>query len=676
MNTKDTTVKKTLLLNGREVVIENERNLLELIRKAGIELPTFCYHSELSVYGACRLCLVDVEGRGIMASCSTQPDAGMKVVTDSKQLREMRKINVELLLANHKRECPTCTRGSNCTLQDIARRLGVEEIRYKQLTKFEPIDHSSPSLTRDPNKCVLCGDCVRMCKEVQGIGAIDFLNRGSKAKVAPAFDAALGDVECVNCGQCAAVCPTGAITPKQDREDVWNAIHDKDKIVVAQVAPAVRVALGEYFNLRPGENVAGKLVTALRMMGFDYVFDTVFAADMTILEEAEEFLARVKNGGPFPMFTSCCPGWVKFAETNYPSLNKNLSTCRSPQQMFGSVAKEALPGMLNIPREKIVVVSIMPCTAKKYEAGLEKFKTNGIPDVDYVITTGEIGRMINSVGIHFSELESEAFDMPFGFGTGAGLIFGATGGVMEAALRYAAEKLSGKTLHSIEFKDVRGEAKTKTSKVKVGDVELNVAVVHTLGEARKIAEEAAAGKSPYHFIEVMACPGGCVCGGGQPIQSSARKKARRAEALYTTDKHMQFQKSQDNHLVTECYSKHLDGKIGCHKAHHLLHTEYENRNGMFDARYLVKKGTASKCVPVAVCITPGKDSAHKAENVLAQILRQVESMGVADRVDISAAYCPQSVTDRMAGEVIIGDVHVDGADSAKVAKCIEDALKV
>ena len=337
------TAKKILMINGREVEFDTEKNLLEVIRRIGIELPTFCYHSELSAYGACRLCLVEVDGRGIMASCSTAPEPGMKISTDSAQLREMRRINIELLLANHKRECPSCARSSNCALQNLARRLGVDEIRFKQLEKFEPIDNSSPSLTRDPNKCVLCGDCVRMCREVQGIGAIDFVGRGSKAKVAPAFGKGLASVECVNCGQCAMVCPTGALTPKQEREDVWKVIHDPNKIVIASIAPAVRVGIGEYFDLPAGDNLAGKLVTALRLMGFDYVYDTAFAADMTIFEEGEELLRRIKNGGPFPMFTSCCPGWVKFAETNFPSLNPNLSTCRSPQQMFGSIAKDSLP---------------------------------------------------------------------------------------------------------------------------------------------------------------------------------------------------------------------------------------------------------------------------------------------------------------------------------------------
>ncbi|OQA85428.1 MAG: NADP-reducing hydrogenase subunit HndC [Lentisphaerae bacterium ADurb.Bin242] len=669
------TAKKILTINGREVEFNTEKNLLEVIRRLGIELPTFCYHSELSAYGACRLCLVEVDGRGIMASCSTAPEPGMKIGTDSAQLREMRRINIELLLANHKRECPSCARSSNCALQTLARRLGVDEIRFKQLEKYEPVDNSSPSLTRDPNKCVLCGDCVRMCREVQGIGAIDFAGRGSRARVAPAFGKGLASVECVNCGQCAMVCPTGALTPKQDRETVWKAIHDPNKVVVAAIAPAVRVGIGEYFDMPPGENLAGKLVTALRLMGFDYVYDTSFAADMTIFEEGEELLRRIRNGGPFPMFTSCCPGWVKFSETNFPSLNPNLSTCRSPQQMFGSIARETLPSILKIPRENLAVVSIMPCTAKKYEAKLDKFKTNGIPDIDYVVTTTEIGRMINSFGIHFAELESDAFDMPLGFGTGAGVIFGTSGGVMEAALRYAVEKISGKTLHNLEFKSVRGQEKLKTADLKAGDLTLKIAVVNTLAAARKITEEAAQGKSPYHFVEVMACPGGCVAGGGQPIQSSLSKKVKRMDALYQTDKNMQFHNSQDNPMVQECYAKFLEGGPNSHKAHHLLHTEYENRNGMFDARYMVEKGTAAKRVPVAVCITPAGDAAHKAEKVLARLMDQVESMDVADKVDIEAAYCPASITDRKAGDVIIGDVHLDGSDSMKVMKVLAEQLQ-
>ena len=573
---------KTLTLNGREVKINNERNLLELIRGAGIDLPTFCYHSKLSIYGACRLCIVDIEGRGVMASCSTKPAPGMVIRTDTKEIRAMRKINVELLLANHKRECPSCTRSSNCSLQDIARRLGVEDIRYKQRKDYVPVDKSSLSLERDPNKCVLCGDCVRVCSEVQGIGAIGFVDRGACARVAPAFDKNIGEVECVNCGQCAAVCPTGAIVPRQHRDEVWNAIYDKTKTVVVQIAPAVRVALGEYFGLEPGVNVAGKLVNALKIMGFNQVYDTCFSADMTIFEEATEFIRRFTENKDLPLITSCCPAWVKYAEIYFPDMLNNLSSCRSPQQMFGSVAKKTLPGQLGIDKKDMVVVSIMPCTAKKSEAALDKFKVDGIPDVDYVLTTVEIGRMINSMGIDFANLEPEAFDMPMGFSTGAGVIFGATGGVMEAALRYAVEKIEGKPLKSVDFKAVRGLENLKEATLNVAGNEVKVAIVHGLKKAGELFNAVKAGKAKYDFIEVMACPGGCISGAGQPISHKNTIRDLRARGIYAADKQHQLQKSQDNYLVNKCYADHLEGEPGSHEAHKKLHTKYEDRSHIFD----------------------------------------------------------------------------------------------
>ena len=559
---------KTLTVNGVPVEVQGERNLLEVIRKTGIELPTFCYHSDLSVYGACRLCLVEVEKRGIMAACSTPPENGMVIHTDTKQLRDIRKINIELLLANHNRECPSCVRSANCTLQTLARRLGVDTIRYKQLKELEPVDKSSPSLERDPNKCVLCGDCVRVCQEVQGIGAIGFAFRGSKARVIPAFDKGLNEVECVNCGQCAAVCPTGAIIPHQNREDVWNAIHDPNKVVVAQIAPAVRFALAEFFNQEAGQN-------------------------------------------------------------------------------------EAMPQMIGKDRKDIVVVSIMPCTAKKYEAQLDKFKVDGNPDVDFVLTTTEIGRMIDSFGIKFNELEPDAFDMPFGFGTGAGVIFGSSGGVMEAALRYAVGKITGNIpMHGLEFKEVRGSQRFKETTVKAGDAELKIAVVNTLGAARELAQDAADGKSPYHFIEVMACPGGCVCGGGQPIQNDRVKRARRMEATYKCDKNMQFKNSLENHMLAECYEKYLGGQPNSEKAHHLLHTTYENLNGVFDAVEVVESGKAEKKIAVSVCVTPGTDEDVSAK-ALADVLEYAAAKGLSDKLVIETAFAP-SCTKRKAGEVIVG----------------------
>lgn len=572
--------KKTLTVDGRVVELGDERNLLELIRRVGINLPTFCYHSDLSIYGACRLCLVDVEKRGIMASCSTAPEAGMVIQTNTEEIRQMRKITIELLLANHNRECPTCEKSNNCSLLTLSRQLGVDTLRYQNRTAKVDIDYSSPSLVRDPNKCILCGDCVRMCSEVQGIGAIDFAFRGSKSCVLPAFNKNLGDVECVNCGQCAQVCPTGALVPHSQRDAVWKAISDPTKTVIAQIAPAVRVAIGEYFGIETGKDCTGLMATALRLMGFDEVYDTSFAADMTILEEANELLGRVKEGGKLPLFTSCCPGWVKFLETYYPDMIGNLSSCKSPQQMFGAVAKKMLPEKLKVERKNLVVVSIMPCTAKKFEAKLEKFTNDGQPDVDFVITTQELGRMILARGIDFKSLEPSSLDMPMGFYTGAGVIFGATGGVMEAALRYAAGVVNGVDGGSLEFKEVRGFAGVKEASYDLGGTEVKIAVAHGLNHVRKLIEAIRSGERSYHFVEIMACPGGCIAGGGQPMLdkvTKAKSKAARAKGLYTSDRVLQLHNSGDNTMVQQAYDKCLHGGVGGHDAHEALHTNYENR---------------------------------------------------------------------------------------------------
>ena len=648
---------KTLTVNGREVTFTNERNLLEVIRKAGIEIPTFCYHSELSIYGACRLCLVLVEGKGIMASCSTAPAPGMVVHTDTKEIRDMRKISVELLLANHNRECPTCARNENCTLQRIAYQLGVQDIRFKSVKKDDPIDFSSPSLVRDPNKCVLCGDCVRVCSEIQGIGAIDFSNRGSNARVAPAFGASLGAVECVNCGQCAAVCPTGAIVPKQDRNRVWDALYDPTKTVVVQVAPAVRVALGEYFGAKPGENVAGKLVAALKLMGFKHVYDTSFSADMTIFEEATELIDRIANGGTLPMFTSCCPAWVKFAEIYFPEMIPHISSCRSPQAMFGSIAKKVLPEQLGCKREDLVVVSIMPCTAKKFEAQLPKFNVDGKQEVDIVVTTSEVQRMINSLGIKLNELQPEAFDMPMGFATGGGVIFGASGGVMEAALRYAVEKLDGKPLASVDFKEVRGMNTLKEATVTAGGKEIHVAVVHGLANAKRLINDVRSGKAHYDFVEVMACPGGCISGGGQPVGVTDAIRIQRQQGLYAADKSQQVQKCQDNFLVNQCYKDHIGGQPGSHEAHHLLHTVYQNRSQLFDAKIPIMRGTAPERFMITVTICAKQDNCP-GQLLIGMISEYVRGKNYTDKVDMDAAFSSRPEQDGTIC-VTIGDEVVE-----------------
>lgn len=635
---------KTLTVNGREVEFTDERNLLEVIRKAGIDLPTFCYHSELSIYGACRLCLVHVEGRGVMAACSTAPAAGMVMQTETKEIREMRKISVELLLANHDRECTTCARSANCALQSIAHRLGVHEVRFKPLTAKEPVDRSSPSLVRDPNKCVLCGDCVRVCSEIQGIGAIDFANRGSKAKVAPAFDNNLDCVECVNCGQCAAVCPTGAIVPKDDTHKVWDALYDPSKTVVVQIAPAVRVALGDYFGVETGVDVAGKLVAALKLMGFKHVYDTCFTADMTIFEEATEFINRFTSDGVLPMYTSCCPAWVKYAEIYYPELLPNLSSCRSPQAMFGSVARQTLPEQLGCREEDMFVVSIMPCTAKKFEAQLPKFAPHGQPEVDVVITTDEVGRMIESLGIDLAGLEPEAFDMPMGFSTGAGVIFGTSGGVMEAALRYAAEKIEKKPLASVDFKAVRGMANRKDAVLNLGGHEIRIAVVHGLASAKKLIQDMEAGEANYHFVEVMACPGGCISGGGQPVGVTDKIRRKRQQGLYNADKMHQVQKSQDNYLVQQCYDKCLGGCPGSHEAHHVLHTIYQNRSQLFDAKIPIMKGTAAKRLPITVTICAKQENCP-GQVLLGMISEYVKQRNFTDKVDLDAAFSSRAAED-------------------------------
>lgn len=627
----------TLTIDGRQIEINNERNLLEVIRNANIELPTFCYHSELSVYGACRLCLVDVGGQGLVSACSAIPQDNMQVKTNTPEIREIRKIIVELLLANHSKNCTTCAKSTNCQLQTLARQLGIETVRFKPIHVEKAIDCSSESLVRDPNKCILCGDCVRMCAEVQGIGAIDFAYRGASSAVLPAFGKDLGQVNCVNCGQCARVCPTGALTPKPQIENVWRALLDPSKTVIVQVAPAVRVALGESFGFEPGTTVSGQMVSALRMLGFDKVFDTSFTADLTVLEEANEFLTRFQSGQNLPLFTSCCPAWVKFVEQYYPKLLDHLSTCKSPQQMFGSMAKRFLPDQLKIDRKNLVVVSIMPCTAKKFEAKRSEFITNGDPDIDFVLTTQELAKMIEEAGIQFKKLQPESFDLPFGFKTGAGVVFGNSGGVTEAVLRYVSELVTDQKTDSYEFLGVRGESGIREYTLMIGDKTVKMAIVHSLGHAKQLLADMEAQKIQYDFIEVMACPGGCINGAGQPVSESTAIRSQRTEGLYKNDRMLQLHKSQQNPYITELYHSVLE-KPNSHTAHELLHTQYQNRQRIQDQTLNFFETDSKTKIKVQVCVGTSC-YIRGSQQLLKQLMELITSQQLTDQVSISASFC-------------------------------------
>jgi NADH-quinone oxidoreductase subunit G len=663
--------KKTLTIDGRPVVIEGERNLLELVRKAGIDLPTFCYHSDLSVYGACRLCIVDIDGRGIQGACSTPPEAGLKVRTQTQELRDIRKLTIELLLANHDQECPTCPKSGACGLQDIARRLGVQNVRFKRVHEPEPVDHSSYSIVRNPNKCVLCGDCVRMCDEVQGIGAIGFAGRGHEAAVIPAFGKAMNEVECVNCGQCAAVCPTGALAVRSEIDEVWQAIHDPKKKVVAQIAPAVRVAIGEQLGLKSGAQLTGQVVAALKHIGFDVVYDTSFSADLTVIEEASEFLARKTAGEKLPQFTSCCPGWVKFCEHNFPDLLPNLSTCKSPQQMLGALAKATLPGELEVDARDLVMVSIMPCTAKKFEARRPEFAKNGIPEVDYVLTTQELARMIEEAGLSLAAMEPASFDMPMGFKTGAGVIFGNSGGVSEAVLRYAAEKVTGKPLQNPDFLEVRGDEGVRFANYNLNGVDVKLAVVSGLRNAHDLIQKIQKGDVQVDLVEVMACPGGCIGGAGQPVSRNGTAKRERTKCLYDADKHLELHKSQENPFVTACYEKFL-GEVNGHKAHELLHTHYRSRRRMAADEITLSEGPAKDKAQVRVCVGTSC-FLRGSQHVLQGLLQHVEANDLGDRVNICGSFCFERCAH--GPNIAIGDQAPQPCTAESAKHLLEEELK-
>ncbi len=558
-------MKGTMLIDGQNVAYDGEKNILEVVRKAGVELPTFCYHSELSIYGACRMCIVEDEWGGTIASCSTPPKNGMKIWTNTPKIQKYRRMILELLLSDHNRDCTVCEKNTKCKLQELATRFGIKKVRFDATHSKHELDESGPSIVRDPNKCILCGDCVRMCEEVQGVGVLGFAYRGSKIKVTPAFNKQLADVECVNCGQCAAVCPTGALYVKNETEKLWDVLHSKDKRAVVQIAPAVRVALGEEFGFAAGEIVTGKIVAALRKLGFDEIYDTGIAADLTVLEETKEFMERLKSGKDLPLFTSCCPAWVKYAEQKFPEMLGHISTCRSPQQIFGAVIKEHYRSTKELDRRQTIVVSVMPCTAKKYEAAKPEFETAGEKDVDVVITTQELALMIKEAGIVFDDLEGEAVDMPFGLASGAGLIFGVTGGVAEAVLRRCYKEKTANSLKEITFTGVRGMDGIKEAVVEIEGKTIRLAVVHGLKNAKELMKAVRKGKKYYDFVEVMACPGGCIGGAGQPMNGSTATKTQRAKGLYKVDKTSQIKRSEENPMIMALYNGILQ------KKHHLLH---------------------------------------------------------------------------------------------------------
>lgn len=564
-----------LTINGKQIQAPQGATILEAARGAGIHIPTLCYHPELRPEGACRLCMVEASGaRTLVASCVYPISEGMVVNTNTNKVREARKTVVELLLANHPKDCLSCQRSGDCELQKIAADLGMRKIRFDGgARKAHTIDCSNPSLVRDQEKCILCGRCIRVCRDVQGMSVYSFARRGFDTIVSTAFENDLKDAVCTYCGQCASVCPTAAIVEKDDTEKVWAAINDPGKVVLVQTAPAVRVALGEELGIPAGSIVTGKMVAALRRLGFDKVFDTNFSADLTIMEEGHEFLHRLQNGGVLPMITSCSPGWVNMMELKYPELLPHLSTAKSPQQMFGAVAKTYYAEKAGINPADIVCVSVMPCTAKKAEAAREEMCDSGYRDVDVVITTRELGRMIREAGLDFANLPEEKYDSPLGAGTGAAVIFGTTGGVMEAALRTVAEVVLGEEIADVEYHDVRGMEQTREAVIKVGETEVKVAVVHTLASARKMLERIKAGTADYHFIEVMACPGGCIGGGGQPLPVNAEIRRIRREALFECDRASELRKSHENPEIKELYDTWLGKPLG-EKAHSLLHTHY------------------------------------------------------------------------------------------------------
>lgn len=564
-----TMAKGIMIVDGQRVPFDGEKNVLSVIRKAGIDMPTFCYYSELSVHGACRMCIVEnVKTGKIDASCSMEPRDGLEIRTNTARLLRHRRMILELMLASHDCSCTTCAKSGNCRLQALAQRFGVSRVRFPDTRERYEQDNTSLAIFRDPNKCILCGDCVRVCEELQGQGILNYAHRGSELQVMPAFDRKLADTKCVGCGQCAAVCTTGAITVKNQIGQAWQALHDPKNRVVVQIAPAVRVALGEEFGLPAGENVMDRLVKALKLMGVEEVYDTDFAADMTTISESQEFLERLKAGGPFPMFTSCCPAWVKYLELNDPKYLRNISSCKSPMEMFAAVLRDKYQPKDAADGRRTYHMAIMPCTAKKMEAARAEFTRDGQPDVDLVITTRELVDMIREAGIQLTELEPEAPDLPFGLGSGAAVIYGVTGGVAEAVVRYCLPDKSNNALQAIRVTDLRGDGAIREVNLTVEGQELHIAIVNGLSHAKELIADVEAGKRFYHLVEVMTCQGGCVGGAGQPYGLTAAKK-RRGAGLYEADATAMFKGAEKNPIVTR-----LLDEYGHERCHELLHVRY------------------------------------------------------------------------------------------------------
>jgi iron-only hydrogenase group A len=571
-----------IIIDNKEIVVNEGTTILEAAKKVNINIPHLCYHPDQAVKANCRLCVVDVAGsRKLTPACSSFVFEGMEVKTNTKKVRDMQKGILELILANHDQNCLQCLRNGNCELQDLCRRFNISKTNLEDTVEALPLDNTNPSLVRNSSKCIKCNRCVEACQKTQEVHALTHSHRSVHYNITPAYGMPLEETYCVFCGQCAAVCPVGAIVENDETQQVWDALDNPSKHVIVQVAPAVRVALGDSFNLPKGDIVTGKMVTALRRIGFAQIFDTNFTADLTIMEEANELLKRINEGGTLPLITSCSPGWVNFIEGRYGELLDHLSTCKSPQQMFGALSKTYYAELMGIEPKDIFTVSIMPCTAKKYEAKRPEMYTNGLPDVDIALTTRELSRMIDSAGIDFADLEEGQFDNPFGIGTGAGAIFGASGGVMEAALRTAYEVITGKGLPSLDFHQVRGLEGLKEATVDIDGLMLKVAVAQGLGNAKKIIKQIQNGTCQYAFVEIMGCPGGCIGGGGQPVKSTLEVKAKRMKALYKIDADLPLRKSHKNPDVAKLYETYLGAPLG-HKSHELLHTHYHTKTKKFD----------------------------------------------------------------------------------------------